>query len=79
MKVYCIVDSASDLLIDTLFSTRERAERELRNFGDENAYLALLDVSEQEYFKILSAEASEDDDQEALRPGDDSDAKPGDD
>ena len=75
MKVYCIVDSASDLLTDTLFSTRERAEQELRNFGDENAYLALLDVSEQEYFKILSAEASEDDDQDALLLGDDSNAK----
>jgi hypothetical protein len=75
MKVYCIVDSASDLLTDTLFSTRERAEQELRHFGDENAYLALLDVSEEEYFKLLAAEASEDDDQDALPLGDDSDAQ----
>ena len=75
MKVYCIVDSASDLLIDTLFSTRERAEQELRHFGEENAYLALLDVSEQEYFKLLTAEASEDDDQDALLLGDNSDVK----
>jgi hypothetical protein len=78
MKVYCIVDSASDLLTDTLFSTRERAERELRDFrdfGDENAYLALLDVSEQEYFKLLSAEAGEDDDEDALLRGDDSEEK----
>ena len=75
MKVYCIVDSASDLLTDTLFSTREKAERELRHFGEENAYLAVLDVSEQEYFNLLSAEASEDDDQDAPVLGDDSDVK----
>ena len=75
MKVYCIVDSASDLLINTLFSTRERAEQELRDFGDENAYLALLDVSEEEYFKLLSAEASEDGDQDALLHDDDSEVK----
>lgn len=73
MIIYRVVNNLGCPMMDTRFSTRERAEQVLRDddHGEEDGYfLQELDVSELEYLEILSAEAREDDGQDDLPFGD---------
>jgi hypothetical protein len=69
MKVFAIVDKLGKPLITTMFSTQERAERELLddNLGEKDGYfIHEWDLSEEEYFKLLTNEAREDDETDDL-------------
>jgi hypothetical protein len=70
MKLYCVVDSKGELLQDTMYSSRERAELNLGELTEADGYfIEDRDVSDERYFAVLAAEAQEDDDTERFRPG----------
>jgi hypothetical protein len=64
MKLYRIVRKSGEALSKTVFfSTYQRAEQGLLTEGlgeDDGYFIRELEVSDQEYFKVLSAEAEED-------------------
>jgi len=69
MIIYRVVNNLGCPMMDTKFSTRERAAQVLRDddHGEEDGYfLQEHEVSEREYLEILSAEAREDDGQDDL-------------
>jgi hypothetical protein len=75
MKVFAIVDQFGKPILERMFSTLERAERELLDdeLGEEDGYFIREgDVPEKEYSKLLAAEAREDDEGDALLLGDES-------
>ena len=72
VKVYCIANQSGNQLLETLFSTRERAEVELRDdeLGEKDGYfIAERHISEEEYYRLLAHEAGEDDDTDDLLLG----------
>lgn len=75
MKVFAIVDQFGKPIITTMFSTLERAERELLDddLGEEDGYfIHEWDIPEKEYSKLLADEAREDDETDELLLGDES-------
>jgi hypothetical protein len=64
MKAYAVVDTSGVLVFEVLFSTRERAERELREAHVDQGKCSIeeMDVSDDHYFRLVAAEAQEDDD-----------------
>ena len=69
MIVYCVVNSLGELRFQTMFSTRERVERELLDdeLGEEDGYfICEREVSDEQYAKVLAAEAQEDDEADDL-------------
>jgi hypothetical protein len=72
MRVFAIVDNLGTPRITTMFSTRERAERELLDddLGEEDGYfIQEWELSEEAYFKLLAEEAREDDEKDDLMLG----------
>ena len=67
MKAYRIVDRFGDLQLTTMFSTRDRAEQELRDddLGEADGYfIEECYPSDEEYARLLAAEAQENDEQD---------------
>lgn len=64
MKAYCVLSAAGVPVFDVLFSTRERAEKEMRDahVDQEKCSIREAEVSDEHYFRLLAAEAQEDDD-----------------
>jgi len=73
MKAFYVVDRFDNLLMDTPFSTRERAELDLANsgLGERNGYFVReWELPDQEYYALVSCEALEDDKRARLLAGD---------
>jgi hypothetical protein len=69
MKAYRIVDRCGELRLTMMFSTRDRAERELRDdeLGEEDGYfIRECELSDEEYAQLLANEANEDDETDKL-------------
>jgi len=63
MRAFVILDTTAAPIFKVAFTTRERAERKLcgPHVDPENYFIREVEISDEHYFKLLAAEAREDD------------------